>query len=274
MKKIIESKDYLQKKGVSSPEIGIILGTGLGKLVERINIELKIPYEDISYFPVSTVEFHKGELIYGSLSGKKVLAMHGRFHYYEGYSLQEVVFPVRVMKMLGIKALLVSNACGTINMNIPKGSLMMLNDHINMLGDNPLIGPNFDELGPRFPDMSEPYSREINELMRRVAEERGIKLHEGVYAAFPGPMLETRAEYRFLQRIGADVVGMSTVPEAIAARHMGLPCSAISVITDECDPDNLAVADIKDILATAALAEEDLIVLFEEVVDRLTVGRF
>jgi purine-nucleoside phosphorylase len=272
MKKLHETKDFLIKAGISDPEIAIILGTGLGKLVDRIKIELVIPYEEIPYFPVSTVEFHKGELIYGSLSGRKVLAMHGRFHYYEGYSLKEVVFPVRVMKLLGIKTLLVSNACGTINMDIPKGSLMMLTDHINMLGDNPLIGPNYDELGPRFPDMSEPYSREINELMRKVADDKGIVLHEGVYVAFPGPMLETRAEYRFLQRIGADVVGMSTVPEAIAARHMGLPCAAVSVITDECDPDNLAVADINDILANAALAEEDLMVLFEEVVAKLAVN--
>jgi len=272
MNEIIESKEYLQQKGVTAPEIGIILGTGLGKLLDSIEIKLQIPYEEIPHFPVSTVEFHKGELVYGTLSGKKVLAMHGRFHYYEGYSLMEVVFPVRVMKMLGIKALLVSNACGTINMNIPKGSLMMLTDHINMLGDNPLIGPNYDELGPRFPDMSEPYSKAINTLMRKIADNKGITLHEGVYAAFPGPMLETRAEYRFLQRIGADVVGMSTVPEAIAAKHMGLPCAAVSVITDECDPDNLAVADIKDILATAGLAEKDLIVLFEELVAWLTVN--
>lgn len=269
MKRLHEAKEFLINAGITDPEIGIILGTGLGKLVDKIDIQLQIPYEDIPYFPVSTVEFHKGELIYGSLSGKNVLAMHGRFHYYEGYSLKEVVFPVRVMKMLGIKALLVSNACGTINMNIPKGSLMMLTDHINMLGDNPLIGANYDELGPRFPDMSEPYSTKINKLMRQVADEKDITLHEGVYAAFPGPMLETRAEYRFLQRIGADVVGMSTVPEAIAAKHMGLPCAAVSVITDECDPDNLAVADINDILATAALAEEDLIVLFEELVKKI-----
>jgi purine-nucleoside phosphorylase len=271
MKNLLEAKDYLQQSGMNAPEIGIILGTGLGKLVDKIDIEVKISYEDIPHFPVSTVEFHKGELIYGMLSGKKVIAMHGRFHYYEGYSMQQVVFPVRVMKLLGIKALLVSNACGSMNMDIPKGSLMMLTDHINMLGDNPLIGPNYDELGPRFPDMSEAYSKEINGLMRSVAAEKGIKLHEGVYVAFPGPMLETRAEYRYLRNIGADVVGMSTVPEAIAARHMDLPCSAISVITDECDPDNLAVANIVDILKTAALAEKDLIVLIEEVVNKLTV---
>ena len=271
MKEIKEAVNYLEKAGMNSPEIGIILGTGLGKLVDRIDIKIKISYEDIPHFPVSTVEFHKGELIYGEMSGRKVIAMHGRFHYYEGYSMQQLVFPVRVMRLLGIHALLVSNACGSMNMDIPKGSLMMLTDHINMLGDNPLIGPNLDELGPRFPDMSELYSKEINELMRSVAKEKGIVIHEGVYVAFPGPMLETRAEYRYLRNIGADVVGMSTVPEAIAARHMGLPCSAISVITDECDPDNLAVADIVDILKTASLAEEDLIVLFEEIVKRLPV---
>jgi len=272
MKLLLEAQDYLLQRGMTSPEVGIILGTGLNKLTEIIDTELVIPYEDIPHFPVSTVEFHKGELIYGTLAGKKVIAMHGRFHYYEGYSLKEVIFPVRVMKLMGISTLLVSNACGTMNMDFPKGSLMMLTDHINMLGDNPLIGPNYDELGPRFPDMSEPYSREINDLMRNIAKERGITLHEGVYVAFPGPMLETRAEYRYLRNTGADVVGMSTVPEAIAARHMDLPCAAVSVITDECDPDNLAVANIADILKTAAIAEKDLIVLFEELVGKLVVG--
>jgi len=256
---------------MDTPEIGIILGTGLSKLVDNIDIELAIPYEDIPHFPVSTVDFHKGELIFGELAGKKVLAMHGRFHYYEGYSMYELVFPVRVMKMLGIKTLLVSNACGTMNMDFRKGSLMMLTDHINMLGDNPLIGLNNEELGPRFPDMSEAYSGELNEIMRQIAIDKNINLNEGIYVAVPGPMLETRAEYRYLRRIGADVVGMSTVPEAIAARHMGLPCAAVSVITDECDPDNLAVADINDILKTAAVAEKDLIVLFEELIGRLTV---
>ena len=271
MKKLQEAVGFLQKAGFDNPELGIILGSGLSKLVDRIDIRHRIPYEEIPHFPVSTVDFHHGELIYGELEGKMVMAMHGRFHYYEGYSMYELVFPVRVMKLLGIRALLVSNACGTMNMDFSKGSLMMLTDHINMLGDNPLIGPNYDELGPRFPDMSEPYSRELNETMRQIATDKNIELHEGVYVAFPGPMLETRAEYRYLRRIGADVVGMSTVPEAIAARHMGLPCAAVSVITDECDPENLSVADIKDILKTAAVAEKDLIVLFEELIGRLTV---
>ena len=271
MRKLHEAVDFLQKAGFDNPDLGIILGTGLSKMVDSIDIRCRIPYEEIPHFPVSTVEFHKGELIYGQMAGKKVIAMHGRFHYYEGYSLQEVVFPVRVMKLMGIRTLLVSNACGTMNMDFKKGSLMMLTDHINMLGDNPLIGPNYDELGTRFPDMSEPYSKELNDMMRRIAGEQGITLHEGVYVAFPGPMLETRAEYRYLRNIGADVVGMSTVPEAIAAKHMGLPCAAVSVITDECDPDNLAVADIKDILKTAGVAEKDLIVLFGEMVRQLTV---
>jgi purine-nucleoside phosphorylase len=269
MEKILEARQFLQRSGMDAPEIGIILGTGLSRLVDRIDIGIRIPYEEIPHFPVSTVEFHHGELIYGTLKGRRVMAMHGRFHYYEGYSMQELVFPVRVMKLLGISALLVSNACGSMNPDISKGSLMMLTDHINMLGGNPLIGPNIDELGPRFPDMSEPYSKDINIKMQQIAEEKGICLHQGVYVAFPGPMLETRAEYRYLRQVGADVVGMSTVPEAIAARHMSLPCAAVSVITDECDPDNLAVADINDILKMAKVAEKDLIVLFEELVGRL-----
>ena len=269
MDKLIEAKDYLEKAGLHAPEIGIILGTGLSVLADMIDVELSIPYDDIPHFPVSTVEFHKGELIFGVLACKKVIAMHGRFHYYEGYSLKQVVFPVRVMKLLGIRALLVSNACGTMNMDFPKGSLMMLTDHINMLGDNPLIGPNYDELGPRFPDMSEPYSKKMNELMRQIAAEKNIELHEGVYVAFPGPMLETRAEYRYHRQIGADVVGMSTIPEAIAAKHMNMPCAAVSVITDECNPDDLAVADIDDILKTAAKAVKGLVVLFEELITKL-----
>jgi purine-nucleoside phosphorylase len=269
MKQFQEAANHLQSAGMIKPEIGIILGSGLNKLVDSIEIECRIPYEDIPHFPVSTVSFHKGELLYGKMGGKQVLAMQGRFHYYEGYSMQQVVFPVRVMKLLGVSMLLISNACGAVNMDYKKGSLMMLNDHINLLGDNPLIGPNYDELGPRFPDMSEPYSKKLNELMSQIAKDNDIVLHEGVYVAAPGPMLETRAEYRYMRNIGADVVGMSTVPEAIAARHMGMLCAAISVITDECDPDNLAVANIADILKTAALAEKDLIVLVEEMVRKL-----
>jgi purine-nucleoside phosphorylase len=259
--KITETANFLRSHGCPDPEVGIILGTGLGKLVDRIHIEQDIPYQEIPNFPVSTVEFHKGHLIYGQLMGKKVLAMHGRFHYYEGYSMQQIAFPVRVMKAMGIRYLLISNAAGAMNPAFRKGSLMLLEDHINLLGTGPLIGPNHNDLGPRFPDMSQPYSPYLNGKLEQIAQEEDITLHKGVYVAVPGPNLETRAEYRFLSRIGADVVGMSTVPEVIVANHAELPCAAISVLTDECDPDNLQPVDIKDIIRTAALAEEDLIVL-------------
>jgi purine-nucleoside phosphorylase len=269
MENIREATGFLKNAGMEEPGIAIILGSGLSRLISLMEIDVKISYADIPHFPVSTVSFHQGEMIYGRMHGKKLMVMHGRFHYYEGYSMQELAFPVRVMKMMGVQNLLVSNACGSMNPAFLKGHLMMLTDHINLLGGNPLIGPNHDELGPRFPDMSEPYSHRLNEMMRQIAVEKGLLLHEGVYVAVPGPMLETRAEYRYLRRIGADVVGMSTVPEAIAAGHAGLPCAALSVITDECDPDNLAVADIRDILKMASLAEKDLLVLFSELIKRL-----
>lgn len=260
--KIVETAEFLKSKGISNPEVGIVLGTGLGKLVNEIQVIHELDYADIPYFPLSTVEFHKGKLIYGLLGGKKVLAMQGRFHYYEGYSLAEVTFPIRVMKTLGIRWLLLSNAAGAMNPEFRKGELMLLDDHINLLPDNPLTGKNIDELGPRFPDMSCPYDRVLNQYFRKVAIDCGIKLHEGVYVAVSGPNLETRAEYRFLRGIGADAVGMSTVPEVIVANHMGLPCAAISVLTDECDPDHLEPADIDDIIKTAGKAEEKLIRLF------------
>lgn len=266
MKALKETVKFLKDKGFGNPDTGIILGTGLGKLAGEVRVIEKIPYKEIPHFPVSTVSFHKGELIYGELYGKKLVLMNGRFHYYEGYSMQEVVYPVRVMKLLGIKNLLVSNACGSMNMDFHKGSIMMITDHINLLGDNPLIGPNMDELGPRFPDMSEPYSSALNDKLRSIARENDISLHEGVYLAASGPMLETRAEYRYMRLLGADVVGMSTVPEVIAARHMNLPCCAVSAITDECDPDNLAVANINDILKMASHAEKDLTRLFKELI--------
>jgi len=266
IKKINETKDFLISNGINNPEIGIILGTGLGKLVNEIKIEKELEYEDIPNFPVSTVEFHKGKLIYGKMNGKYVLAMQGRFHYYEGYSMQEITFPVRVMKELGVKYLLISNAGGAMNLNYKKGSLMLLDDHINLLGDGPLIGPNHNDLGPRFPDLSQPYSKLLNEKFEKIAEELKITLHKGVYVAVAGPNLETRAEYRFLRGIGADVVGMSTVPEVIVANHAGLPCAAISVLTDECDPDNLKPINIDDILKIAAKAELDLIRLFKELI--------
>lgn len=269
IEKINETSAFLQSKGIKEPEAGIILGTGLGKMVEEIDIEIDIQYQDIPHFPVSTVEFHKGRLLYGTMSGKTVLAMQGRFHFYEGYTTQEITFPIRVMKQLGIKHLIISNAGGSMNPEFKKGSLMLLDDHINLLGTGPLIGPNHEMLGPRFPDMSQPYSKQLNKELLQIAVKKNIVLHKGVYVAVPGPNLETRAEYRFLRRIGADVVGMSTVPEVIVANHTGLPCAAISVITDECDPDNLQPVDIKDILKTASEAEKDLIRLVTELIDVL-----
>lgn len=267
--KIEETTDHLRSHGISAPETAIILGTGLGNLVNEIDILVSLDYQDIPHFPVSTVESHKGRLVYGKLSGRYVLAMQGRFHFYEGYSMQEITFPVRVMKALGVKYLLISNAGGAMNPAYRKGSLMLLDDHINLLGGGPLTGPNHNDLGPRFPDMSQPYSKYLNDKLEKIAREEKITLHKGVYVAVTGPNLETRAEYRFLRGIGADVVGMSTVPEVIVANHAGLPCAAISVLTDECDPDNLSPVDIKDILATAALAETDLIRLFAKLTGEL-----
>ena len=269
IEQINDSVNFLREKGITHPEIGIILGTGLGKMVREIDIETQIEYKDIPHFPVSTVEFHKGRLIYGKLKGKMVLAMLGRFHFYEGYTLQQITFPVRIMKSLGAKNLLISNAGGALNLNFKKGSLMLLDDHINLLGNSPLAGPNHENLGPRFPDMSQPYSKLLNDKMEQIAHEKGIILHKGVYVAVSGPNLETRAEYRFLRGIGADVVGMSTVPEVIVANHAGLPCAAISVITDECDPYNLHPIDINDILETAAKAEVNLIKLFSDLIRAL-----
>jgi purine-nucleoside phosphorylase len=203
------------------------------------------------------------------MNGKRIMVMHGRFHFYEGYTLQEITFPIRIMKLLGVKYLMISNACGSINPEIKKGSLMLLDDHINLLPCNPLIGKNYDELGPRFPDMSQPYSKFLNDKLMKIAEQQGIDLYKGVYVAVTGPNLETRAEYRFLRRIGADVVGMSTIPEVIVANHMNLPCIAISVVTDECDPDNLKNVDIEDIIKVAGRAELKLTILFSELIKEL-----
>lgn len=268
LSQITSAADFLLKKGLQ-PQIGIVLGTGLGKLVTEIAIEQEISYSDIPHFPVSTVESHAGKLIYGTLSGKKVLVMQGRFHYYEGYSFQQVVFPIRVMKMLGVQYILLSNAAGAVNPDFKKGMLMVLEDHINLQPGNPLIGPNEEKLGIRFPDMSRPYSKELNDLLFQIAERQKLKLCKGVYAAVPGPMLETRAEYRYIRRIGADAVGMSTVPEVIAAVHMGLKCCAISVLTDECDPDNLAAVNIADIIAVANQSDALLSNLYKELVNAL-----
>lgn len=268
--KITEASTFLTERGIVNPEIGIILGTGLGNLfVKQIENAIEIDYHDIPYFPVSTVEFHKGKLIYGDVRGKKILAMQGRFHYYEGYNMHQITLPVRVMKMLGVKSLLVSNAAGNMNLNWKKGEMMLIDDHINLQPDNPLRGENIDELGPRFPDMSQPYSKTLNTVLLKIAAEKKIKLNVGVYAAVMGPNLETRAEYRFLHRIGADAVGMSTVPEILVANHMGLPCCAISVLTDDCDPDHLKPVNISEIIETAGKSEARLTELYVELISRI-----
>ncbi len=266
--KIKQTVSYLKDTGIVEPVIGIVLGTGLGKMVNEFSIIRSIDYSDIPNFPLATVESHSGKLIYGLLHGKKILAMQGRFHYYEGYSLQEVTFPIRVMKSLGIRYLLLSNAAGALNLSFKKGSLMLLEDHINLLPDNPLRGKNLDEFGPRFPDMSQPYDSFLNRKLSEIAARENIVLHKGVYASVLGPNLETRAEYRMYANF-ADAVGMSTVPEVIVANHMALPCAAISVLTDECDPDHLVSTKIEDILEIAGKAEIPLIRLFTQLIREL-----
>ncbi len=266
---IDETVRYIRKQSRLAPEIGIVLGTGLGDLVNEIEQETVISYEDIPHFPVSTVEFHAGKLIFGRISGRPVIAMQGRFHYYEGYTMQQITFPIRVMKFLGVRTLLISNACGGMNPLYRKGDLMIMDDHINLLGDNPLIGVNDDDLGPRFPDMSEPYSQRLIALAEEIAREEKIRVQKGVYVAVPGPNLETRAEYRFLRTIGADVVGMSTVPECIVARHMNMEVFGLSVITDECFPDALQPADINDIIRTANHAQPHLTLLMKRLIEKL-----
>ena len=268
-KQIQEAIQVIRKHTDLAPTVGIVLGTGLGDLANEIEKVAEIPYQEIPHFPLSTVETHAGKLIFGQLGGKDVVAMQGRFHYYEGYTMKQITFPIRVMKFLGVKTLVISNAAGGMNPLFRKGDLMIMEDHINLLGDNPLIGPNDDELGPRFPDMSEPYSRRLIELAEEIALDEKIKVQKGVYVAVAGPNLETRAEYRFLRGIGADVVGMSTVPEVIVARHMNLEVFGVSVITDECFPDALQPADVEDIIRTANQAQPRLTLLMKRVIERL-----
>lgn len=258
MEQLNNVKDFLTEAGIHNPTIGIVLGTGLHQLLNFIDIKKTIPYTDIPGFPVSTVEFHKGNFIYGTIANKNIVVMQGRFHVYEGHSMEQIIFPIRVMKLLGVQTLFLSNAAGGINLNFKKGDLVLIDDHINLQTGNPLTGKNFDELGARFPDMSEPYTPSLKKLLQQKAGELNIELKEGVYAAVNGPNLETKAEYRYLKIIGADLVGMSTVPEVIAANHMQLPCAAISVITDECDPDNLKPVNIAEIIKAAGTADEKL----------------
>lgn len=265
-----EALSYLNEetKGFK-PEILIILGTGLGHLATHIDVSFHISYDQIPHFPTSTVESHSGKLLFGHLAGKKVVAMQGRFHFYEGYAMHQIVFPVRVLYAMGALSMIVSNACGGLNPIFEKSQIMLIDDHINLLGDNPLIGPNDDELGPRFPDMSEPYSKSLSEIAEQAALDLGIKLHKGVYAAVTGPNMETRAEYRFLRILGADVVGMSTVPEVIAANHMGMKVLGFSVITDMGLPDALEEVSLDEVIASANKAQPNLTKLIETVLERL-----
>ncbi len=266
---IEETVSVIRKKISEDYKIGIILGTGLGALVNEIEKEYEFDYAELPYFPLSTVESHHGKLIFGKLSGKNVVVMQGRFHYYEGYTMQQITYPVRVMKFLGVESLIVSNACGGMNPQYRKGDIMLMLDHINLLGDNPLIGPNDNKLGPRFPDMSEPYSLKLIELAEEVALENKIKIHKGVFVAVAGPNLETKAEYRFLRSTGADVVGMSTVPECIVANHMGIKVLGISIITDECFPECLKPVDLKDVIEAANQAEPKMTTIIKGVVSKL-----
>ncbi len=269
LNKINETIAVIRAKTTKDYSVGIVLGTGLGGLVNDIEIEHEIDYSELPNFVHSTVESHKGKLIFGKLSGKNVVVMQGHFHFYEGYSMQQITYPIRVMKKLGVESLFVSNACGGLNPLYRRGDLMIMNDHINLLGDNPLIGKNEDEFGPRFPDMSEPYNYQLIELAEKVALENGIKVHQGSYVAVSGPNLETKAEYRFLRTIGADVVGMSTVPECIVANHMGIKVFGMSIITDECFPDALKAVVLDEILEAARVAEPKMTKIIKDVIGKM-----
>ncbi|MFT5601279.1 MAG: purine-nucleoside phosphorylase [Flavobacteriales bacterium] len=267
--KLQEAISYIQSQTEVKPVLGIVLGTGLGNLISEIEIEKEIEYEHIPNFPLSTVEFHTGKLIFGTLGNKLVVAMQGRMHPYEGYRMQEVVFPIQVLKLLGIKHLLISNAAGAINLDFKKGDLMIIIDHIDLFPQHPLTGNNDNRLGTRFPDMSEAYDLRIREIMKSEAKALDLNIREGIYISAQGPMLETPAEYRMLRNLGGDAVGMSTIPEVIAANHMGLPCAAVSVLTDECDPDNLQPVNIEDIIAVAGKTEKKLTALFVKVIEKM-----
>lgn len=266
---IQEAKKAIQARWQGKPRVGIVLGTGLGGLAEDIHTDVALAYGSIPHFPVSTAPGHAGRLVCGTLGGKQVVAMEGRFHFYEGYSLKQITFPVRVMKALGCDTLIVSNACGGMNPQWAKGDIMLIEDHINLLSDNPLIGPNDERLGIRFPDMCRPYDPKLIDLAQRIALEEKIVCQKGVFVAVPGPNLETRAEYRFLRQIGADVVGMSTVPEVIVGVHSNMRILGLSVITDMCLPDALEPASLEEIIAVANAAEKKLRVLVRRVVESL-----
>jgi purine-nucleoside phosphorylase len=268
-KQMDDAVRFIRTKTSATPTVGIILGTGLGGLVQEIRKDTVIDYGEIPHFPVSTVESHHGKLIFGTLAGKQVVAMQGRFHFYEGYTMKQITFPVRVMKLLGVQTILISNAAGALNPEFGRGDIMLMTDHINLLGDNPLIGPNDESLGPRFPDMSEPYSNDLLASAEAIARDLDIKVQKGVYVAMPGPNLETRSEYRFLRTIGADAVGMSTVPEDIVAVHMGMRVFGVSIITDECFPDTLKPVTLEEVIAIANKAEPKMTSIMKELVARM-----
>lgn len=267
LKEALEATEFLQKETKSFvPDTGVVLGTGLGGLLDDIDIRFTVPYEKIPHFPVSTVESHSGKLVFGELNGRKMVVMQGRFHYYEGYNMQQVTFPIRVMKLLGIKRLFISNAAGGLNPEFAISDVMIINDHINLQPENPLTGPNEEKFGVRFPDMSDPYDRSMIDKGLEIAAKYSIKVHEGVYVAVPGPNLETRAEYKYLRTIGADAVGMSTVPENIVARHMGLPVFALSVITDMCTPEKVRKITVEEVIEAAMAAEPGMKKIMEELI--------
>ncbi|MBE9599239.1 purine-nucleoside phosphorylase [Pedobacter sp. MC2016-24] len=265
-----ETVEYIKRKTENfEPEIGIVLGTGLGGLVNEIEVAYSLMYSNIPNFPISTLEFHSGKLIFGTLNGKKVIAMQGRLHYYEGYSMQQITFPIRAMKALGVHCLFVSNAAGSLNSNFKKGDLMIINDHINLQPESPLRGHNDADMGPRFPDMSQPYSRRLIDIAMRIAVDEKIKCHQGVYVSVTGPNLETKAEYNYLRIIGGDAVGMSTVPEVIVANHMHIPVFAISVLTDEGFPEVLSPVSLEEILETARKAEPEMTKILSQLISTL-----
>ncbi len=268
-KQLGESVAYLRSKGFDTPDIGIVLGTGLGQLVNEIEDPIEAHYHNIPYFPLATVEFHTGKLIFGSIEDKKVVVMQGRFHLYEGYDLLDVTYPIRVMEQLGIQKLFISNAAGAINLDFKKGDIMLIEDHINLQGGSPLAFKNVAEFGDRFVDMMEPYDTKMRATVTEIARKENISLQKGVYASVFGPQLETKAEYRMLKTLGADAVGMSTVPEVIVANHLRLPVVAVSVLTDECDPDNLKPINIQEIIEIAGKTEPKMIKLFKELIKTL-----
>lgn len=266
LNKIIETTTFLQARITINCTVGIVLGTGLGAFVSKIENPIILPYNEIPNFPVSTVEFHKGNLIFGQVGNKNIIAMQGRFHYYEGYSMEQITFPIRVMKALGVKHLFLSNAAGGINLEHKKGSLVLIEDHLNFLPDNPLRGLNDPALGERFVDMSAPYDEDLIKRISHAALQQNVILKRGTYAAVMGPNLETKAEYKWLRSTGADLVGMSTVPEVIVANQVGIKCAAISVVTDECDPENLKPVNIAEIIEVAGKSDKILSeILFETI---------